>query len=166
VAGALVSLACCISNSMLSDGVKSGHDSGGDSIEHLSFGSVCVVRSKAKAEAVSGEARDDVKVLMKHLLPGGLSVCQEDVDALGLHTGSPNGGGDALSHPEEVGCNLGIQLAEVGGVLDRNYENMARVDGLDVHEREYKVVSMHFADWSVSLHYFTERTLHDARSAA
>jgi len=68
------------------------------------------------------------------LLARRLAVGQEEIDPLAPEAAAVYRGGDLLRGPKQAGAGLFGQIGERSGVLVGHDEDVARVDGLDVHE--------------------------------
>ena len=79
---------------------------------------------------------------MKDLLPGRLTIGKKKVHALTLHTTFTQRCRDALSNAEHLRTILCIQISERRRMSARNNQSMARVDRLNVHQREAEFILM------------------------
>jgi len=89
-----------------------------------------------ESEAVVGGSRHDVKMNMRHILPGGFPIALQDVGASAMQP--------ALPHAP----------------LQPRHQHMAFVDGEQVHESDQVVVFVHFAGGHFALDDFTKDAGH------
>lgn len=105
-----------------------------DRLQSRSLRQRAEVRPVAQPEPVVGEARDHVQVRMEHFLPRHFAVCEEEIDALALHATAAQRRGHSLSDFEHSPAGDCIKFRQVRRVLNRNDEQVPRVDRPDVHE--------------------------------
>lgn len=103
---------------------------------------------------------------VKHFLSGDFPVRQEEVDALGTVLRGSDCVGDTLRHPKKLSSHLGIEIGENGRMLNWSYQNMTRVNWLDVHEGDHLPISMDLTERRQTLNQIAEHTLHRSNSAA
>jgi hypothetical protein len=115
-----------------------------------------IVWREAQSKAVAGEPRKHVKVDVKNLLHRRLAVRQEEIDPFAAHAALTNCRGHTLPDAHQVGGCLRISIREVRGVLNRNDENVPRIDRLDIHEGGDSSISKNEASWNVACEDTTE----------
>jgi hypothetical protein len=87
-----------------------------------------------EAKPIPLETWKDVQVDVKDLLPGYFAIGEEEVNALAPQITPVQSGSDALTNFEEMPAGFFVEGGQVRGVGDRDDEDVAGVDGLDVHE--------------------------------
>lgn len=97
------------------------------------------------SEAIALKPRNHVQVHMKDLLPGGLAICQEQVDTLGFQTRLSDGRREFLCRFEECTADTWVKVSKVRGVPHRNDEQVPRIDWTDVHHGDAGVISVDHA---------------------
>ncbi len=124
---------------------------------------VGVVRAERQAEAVTLEAGDDVQVDVEDVLSGSLPVCEEEVDPLAPEPATVERGGYLLGRAEQSGAGVFGQPRQGRGVIVGHDEDVARVDGLDVHKRRAAALAHYDARGQPAREYFTEDAILHAR---
>ena len=79
-------------------------------LELLARWQIRVIRAKPKAEAIPSMPRDHVHVNVKHLLPGGLAVGEEQVYALTVQRARSERGGNSLRDDHEMAGSEFLEL--------------------------------------------------------
>lgn len=97
------------------------------------------------SEAIALKPRNHVQVHVKDLLPGGLAICQEQVDTLGFQIRLSDGRRKFLCRFEECTADTWVKVSEVRGVPHRNDEQVPRIDWTDVHHGDAGVISVDHA---------------------
>jgi len=79
-----------------------------------------VFRRKSEPEAVALEAWKDMKMYVKHFLPGRLAIGQEEVDAISFQPGPPNCSREPLRYSEQMRPYTRIEICQVIRVREWN----------------------------------------------
>lgn len=115
-----------------------------------------VRRREPQPEAVPLVAWEHVQVDVEDLLHRRRAVRQEQVHPLALDPAVVQRGGQALRHAEHLRPLVGPQVGQAGRVSDRDDQQVAGVDGLDVHERRADTVAVDEADFGLARQEPTE----------
>ena len=116
-------------------------DCAGRAVEGLACWEVAVVVGEAEAEAVVVIAGDEMEMEVKYFLARGFSIGDKPVDAIAFE-GFVQRSRDPAGEREETGGGRIVQVGNGWCVGSWNKQSVAFVDGLDVHERRYRPVSV------------------------
>ena len=132
-------------------------DRTGSVVEGLSRGKLPIAVGESEAEAVVVIARNEVDVEVECLLPGGLSIGDNPVDAIASQSlvESPR---DPVCDCEEPGGDRVVQVGDARCVGCGNEQGVAVVDRLDVQERHYGVIPIYPACGEFAVVDFAEDT--------
>ena len=83
-----------------------------------------------------------MQVDVVYFLTGGLPISQKDVHALALDPRYSEGAGQLSAYLEHMATDMWRKICQIGSVSFWYYQEMAWIDGLDVHEGTYLVVTV------------------------
>ena len=96
---------------------------------------------------------------MKDLLHGGLTVSQKEIDALACNSAYTQCGGKTLSHAKHLRAFLFLQVCQISSMSVRNYQNMTRIDRLNIHKGRTVLVLIHDAGFKFPRQYLAKYTV-------
>ena len=105
-----------------------------------------VTRRNSESEPIALVAREDVQMHVEDLLPGELTVCQEEVDSVTSKISRTQRSRGALCDAKHLRTVLDIEVGEKCRMTTRHDEHMPAHDGLDVHEGHRSLVLVDDAD--------------------
>ena len=116
-------------------------DCTGGAVEGLACWEVAVVVREAEAEAIVVVAGDEVEMEVEYLLACGFSVGDKPVDAIAFE-GLVQCLRDPAGEREEMSGGRVVEVGNGWRMGSWNEQSVAFVDGLDIHERQYRTVSV------------------------
>ena len=72
---------------------------------------------------------------VKDFLHRGFTICKKQIHSFTPHISRPQRSGETVSHTHQVSCSFVVYVGEIRPMLQRDYEQMSRVDWLNVHKR-------------------------------
>lgn len=114
--------------------------------------------SDLNGETVSPVTWKYMKVDMKNFLMGGGAVSQKKIDPFTLQAGSPQGLRHSLRRLKYAAARCRVEVGQKGCMAVGHHQNMAGIDGMNIHEYRYNIVSINKRGLLPAAENVTEQT--------
>lgn len=97
---------------------------------------------KLQIESIIRNAGNDMEVYMKNLLASRSTICKKEIDSVAGQARVADSRANFRCNNEHTCSSLFIQVIQPFCMLIWDDQYMAWIDGLDVHERGYKIITV------------------------
>src|SRR5688572_13989665 len=108
-------------------------------VQFGSLGQVRIIWAEPESKRIPCKSRNDMQMNVKNLLTRRLAVGQKESDAFTLNLSRWHGQGNSLRDLKEMCTYVRRQIGKILKMYFRHYQDMARVDRLDIHEGQANI---------------------------